>query len=63
MIDRHADIGKIFVSAEGMIVAQGMKRGQIVILMPSHENGKIMWRRMGGSFRDMSLQCRNHPRE
>lgn len=63
MIDRHADIGKIFVSAEGMIVAQGMERGQIVILMPSHENGKITWRCMGGSFKDVPPQCRNHPRE
>ena len=57
--EQHESIGKILISSDGIIISRGAKRGQIIILIPAYENGKITWRCIGGSFKDVPYECRN----
>lgn len=46
------------VNALGEVIFKGDDFGQILILTPSKENGKIIWQCWGGSDKDIPSKCR-----
>ena len=49
---------KVHVEPNGLIVAKGGARGQILVLLPSLSQGKVTWRCVGGADHDVPSQCR-----
>ena len=48
----------VHVDPNGLIVAKGGARGQVLILLPSLSSGKVTWRCVGGADDDVPSQCR-----
>lgn len=46
------------VTSDGVVIVQGAKKGQVVVLVPSLEGGKVVWVCVGGSARDVPSSCR-----
>jgi Tfp pilus assembly major pilin PilA len=51
--------GETIILPEGIIILRVPNSGQILVLLPSYEGGSVTWRCMGGSARDVPVQCRN----
>ena len=49
---------EVHVEPNGLIVAKGGARGQILVLLPSLSQGKVTWRCVGGADHDVPSQCR-----
>jgi hypothetical protein len=47
------------VLSNGTIALVGKKDGQVMLLVPSLVQGKVMWRCLGGSAKDVPLRCRD----
>lgn len=48
------------VTENGIILMQGGADGQLIVLIPSLERGKVSWRCLGGSAKSVSLpSCRS----
>lgn len=46
------------ITPDGMIIMQGGREGQLVVLIPSLAEGKVTWRCLGGSRHDVMSSCR-----
>ena len=48
----------VHVEPNGLIVAKGGARGQVLVLLPSLSQGKVTWRCVGCADQDVPSQCR-----
>ena len=48
----------VHVDPNGVIIAKGGKRGQLLVLQPSLASGKVTWRCVGGADDDVPSLCR-----
>ena len=46
------------VMDSGVIVLRGRREGQLIVLIPAFENGKMEWRCVGGSLGDIPEKCK-----
>ena len=49
---------KIHVEPNGLVIAKGGARGQLLVLVPSLSQGKVNWHCVGGADHDVPSQCR-----
>ena len=48
---------EFFISPNGVITVQGGDAGQMLVLIPTLEEGEVTWRCIGGPYKMMGREC------